>query len=241
MKNMLVRACALLLVLPAAALAETPTARELIAKNIEARGGEARLKEIASRKVVGTIVLQGREARMEVLAKRPNLMLQEMIAGEQRFITAFDGTQAWALNPMLGDTPQVIEGPPADALREQAQFDGLLLSAHRRGESIEMDGEEIVEGTPTWKLTIKGENRVTSVFLDQKTGLERKVTATIAGDAGDVLIESVISDYQPADGILVPRRVETRVGGQVQATVRIEDVEFNIPIEDSRFQMPSEP
>lgn len=56
-----------------------------------------------------------------------------------------------------------------------------------------------------------------------------------------MLIESVISDYQPADGILVPRRVETRVGGQVQATVRIEDVEFNIPIEDSRFQMPSEP
>lgn len=234
-------ACALALFVPAVALAQTPTptARELIARNVEARGGEARLGEIQTRRVVGTITLQDREARMEVLAKRPNLMLQEMVAGEQRFITAFDGKQAWALNPMLGDSPQPVEGPPADALKQQAQFDGLLLSAHRRGDAIEVVGPEIVEGTPTWKLAIKGADRVTHIFLDQKTGLERKVSATIAGDAGEVLVESVISDYEPVNGLLVPRKVETRVGGQQEATVRIETVEFNVPIDDSRFQMRS--
>ena len=135
------------------------------------------------------------------------------------------------------DTPQPVEGPPADALKQQAQFDGLLLSAHHRGDAIEVVGSEIVEGTPTWKLAIKGADRVTHVFLDQKTGLERKVSATIAGDAGEVLVESVISDYEPVNGLLVPRKVETRVGGQQQATVRIETVEFNVPIDDSRFQM----
>jgi outer membrane lipoprotein-sorting protein len=234
-------ACALALLMPAAAVAQapTPTARELIATNLEARGGEARLGEIQTRRVVGTITLQDREARMEVLAKRPNLMLQEMVAGEQRFITAFDGKQAWALNPMLGDSPQPVQGPPADALKQQAQFDGLLLSAHQRGDAIEVVGPEIVEGTPTWKLAIKGADRVTHIFLDQKTGLERKVSATIPGDAGDVLVESVISDYEPVNGLLVPRKVETRVGGQLEATVRIETVEFNVPIDDSRFQMRS--
>lgn len=220
------------------AAAEKPTLEALIAKNLEARGGDARLKAIETRKVTGTITLQGMDAKMEVLAKRPNLMFQEMRAGEQRFVTAFDGQQAWALNPMLGDVPQRVQGPQADALRDQAQFDGLLVGAHRRGEPIEIVGEEIVEGTPTWQLAIKRENRVTNVFLDKTTGLERKVSATIAGDAGDVLIESLISDYQPVDGAMVPRKVETRVGGQLQATIRIDSVEFNVPIDDSRFKMP---
>jgi outer membrane lipoprotein-sorting protein len=175
---------------------------------------------------------------MEVFAKRPNLMLQEMRAGEQRFVTAFDGQQAWALNPMLGDAPQRVEGPQADALRDQAQFDGLLIGAHRRGDTIEVLGKDIVDGTPTWKLAIRRDSRVTNVYLDQQTALERKVSATITGEAGDVLIESVISDYQPIDGAMVPRKVETRVGGQLQATVRIESVEFNVPIDDSRFKMP---
>jgi outer membrane lipoprotein-sorting protein len=215
-----------------------PTVAELIAKNVEARGGESRLSAITTRRVTGTITLQGMDARMEVLAKRPNLMLQEMLAGEQRFVTAYDGQQAWALNPMLGDAPQRVEGPQADALRDQAQFDGLLVGAHKRGEAIEVLGREVVDGTPTWKLAIKRDNRVTNVFLDEKTALERKVSATIAGDAGDVLIESVISDYQPIDGAMVPRKVVTRVGGQLQASVSIESVEFNVPIDDSRFKMP---
>ena len=237
MKRLLMCASVLLL-LPVSSGAQTPTVDELIAKNLEARGGEARLKAINTRKVSGTITLQGMDAKMEVLAKRPNLMLQEMTAGEQRFVTAFDGRQAWALNPMLGATPQRVEGPQAEALRDQAQFDGLLLGAHQRGETIEVAGKEIVEGTPTWKLAIKRENRATNVFLDEKTGLERKVSATITGDAGEILIESVISDYQPVDGAMVPRRVETRVGGQLQATVRIESVEFNVPVDDNRFEMP---
>ena len=242
MKQLLMCVCLLLLPVSSPAQAPAgdavPTARELIARNIEARGGAARLEAINSRKVTGTITLQGMDARMEVFAKRPNLMLQEMRAGEQRFVTAFDGQQAWALNPMLGDAPQHVEGPQADALRDQAQFDGLLIGAHRRGETIDVLGKDIVDGTPTWKLAIRRDNRVTNVYLDQQTALERKVSATITGEAGDVLIESVISDYQPIDGAMVPRKVETRVGGQLQATVRIESVEFNVPIDDSRFKMP---
>jgi hypothetical protein len=42
---------ALLLLLPASTFAQTPTADELIAKNIQAKGGEERLKGIQTRKV----------------------------------------------------------------------------------------------------------------------------------------------------------------------------------------------
>ena len=38
---------------------------------------------------------------------------------------------------------------------------------------------------------------------------------------------------------MVPRKVQTLVGGQTQATVTIDNVEFNVPIEDAQFKMPS--
>jgi outer membrane lipoprotein-sorting protein len=231
---------ALLLLCASTAGAQTPTVDALIEKYLAARGGESRLATIETRRVSGTITIGDREAKLRVLAKRPNLMLQEMSTGDQRFITAFDGQQAWALNPMLGDKAQRVDGPPANALRDQAQFDGPLLGARRRGDRIEVVGRETVEGSPTWKLAVHSEDRIVHVFLDEQSGLERKVSATIPGEAGDVLIESVFSDYATIDGTMLPRHVETRVGGELQATVRLESVEFNVPLDDAEFRMPAE-
>jgi outer membrane lipoprotein-sorting protein len=37
----------------------------------------------------------------------------------------------------------------------------------------------------------------------------------------------------------VPRKVQTLVGGKTQATVTIDSVEFNVPIDDAQFKMPA--
>ena len=234
--------CASVLLLSAAAAAsQTPTVEELIARNTESRGGASRLKEVNTRRVTGTITIQEREAAVEVLAKRPNLMVQEMQMDNQRFVTAFDGQQAWQLNPMFGPKPQVVKGPQADALRDQAQFEGPLAGAFNRGDKIEILGADVVDGTPVWKLQISSGERAITVFLDQTSGLERKVAMSLAREGEQLLIESVISDYHEVDGITIPRRVDTRIGGEMQASMRIESIEFNVPIEDSRFKMPSDP
>jgi hypothetical protein len=63
--------------------------------------------------------------------------------------------------------------------------------------------------------------------------------ATISENGMQLQIESLISDYKPVEGIMVPHKVQTMVGGQTQATVTIESVAFNIPLEDARFAMPA--
>ena len=100
---------ALCALLAAPAAAQTPTVDELLAKNMQARGG-GQLKNVKTRKVTGHVSTQGMEMQMTVLAKRPNMMLQEMKMGDRRLVTAYDGSQAWGLNPMIGDTPQVLQG-----------------------------------------------------------------------------------------------------------------------------------
>ena len=224
----------------APAAAQTPTIDELLAKNVESRGGLEKLRAINTRTVTGTVSAQGMEMSMKVYSKRPNLMLQEMQMGDRRMVTAFDGQQAWGINPMMGgDSPQPLTGLQADLLRDQAAFDGPLALARQRGDTMEVAGKETVDGTSAWKLVITHEGRQTSVYLDEKTGLERKVSSTITDNGTQMLIESVISDYQVTDGIQVPRQVRTLVGGQAQATVTIQSVEFNTPIDDAKFKIPA--
>ena len=70
--------CAVLLLGAGPLSAQTPSVDELLAKNTAARGGADKLKAVSTRKVEGTVAVQGMEMPMQVLAKRPNLMLQEM-------------------------------------------------------------------------------------------------------------------------------------------------------------------
>jgi outer membrane lipoprotein-sorting protein len=255
MKRVVLLACALV-AMPGLApvLAQTPTIDDLLARNVASRGGAEKLKAITTRKVTGKVVVrvqapgmgqQGQSAPptvempMEVIAKRPNLMRQEVRMQETRIVTAFDGQQAWAQNPMVGPSPQLLQGPQADIMRDQAQFDGPLAYARQRGDKMEVLGKEQVEGASTWKIAISREGRTTTVYLDETTALERKISASISQGGSQMVVESLISDYQPIDGIMVPRQVQTVIGGQTQATVTIDDVEFNVPIDDAQFKMPA--
>lgn len=229
----------LLTALVAPAAAQTPSVDELIAKNIAARGGEQKLKAINTRKIAGTVSAQGMEIPMTVLAKRPDKMFQEMSVQGQRIVTAYDGQQAWTINPMMGGKPAPLTGPQADMLEDQAWFDGPLAGARQRGDKMEIVGREDLDGKPAWKLAItRPGGQTTHIHLDAESFLERQVSARI-GEGGTAMdVKSVISDYQPVDGVLVPRKVETTVGGQPQASVTITAVEFNVPIDDTQFAMP---
>jgi outer membrane lipoprotein-sorting protein len=225
---------------PATGQAAAPTVDELLAKNTTARGGADKLKAIDTRKITGSVSAQGMDMTMTVYSKRPNLMLQEMEVAGRKIVTAFDGQKAWAINPMMGDTPQQLTGVQAELLGEQANFEGPLALARQRGDKMEVVGGESVEGENTWKLAITHDSRVTTVFIDQNTGLERKVSSNVTDGGMQLLIESFISDYQPTpEGIMVPRQVRTMIGGQQQTAVKISKIEFNVPIDEAMFKMPS--
>lgn len=229
----------LALLVAAPSYAQTPTAEELVAKNLAARGGLEKLQSLNTMKVTGTVAFQGMEMPMTLLTKRPNKMRQELTMQGQSIVQAFDGQTVWASNPMLGPGARALEGPQADALKNQALFDGPLVGYKERGDTIELVGPAEVEGAKAWKLKVaRQDGRSMFIFLDAATFLERQWSVTMEQNGLTMEVDTIIGDYQPADGVQVARSMRTIMGGNPMGTLKIDSVEFNVPVDDSVFVMP---
>ena len=229
----------LTLLVAAPSSAQTPTADELVAKNIAARGGEEKLKSLNTIKITGTVSAQGMEMPITLLTKRPNRMRQELSMQGQSIVQAFDGVTVWASNPMMGPGARAVEGPQADALKNQALFDGPLLGYKERGDTVEVVGSAEVDGAKAWKLKVsRKDGRAFHIFLDANTFLERQWSVTMEQNGLTMELDTFFQDYQPVDGVQMARSMRTVIGGNPAASVKINSVEFNVPVDDGVFVMP---
>ena len=225
----------------ATASAQTPSVDEIVSKTMAARGGLDKLRAVNTMKMVGKVSMQGRDFAITVMAKRPNLMLQEMTIDGARVVSAFDGEKVWVVNPMLGiNEPQEMSGAMADEMRDQSIFGGPLMGYKERGETLELVGPSTVGDVKTWKLKLSRANgRTMFIDVDAASGFELQWSRRVDQGGMSVDVDSVMSDYQPTDkGIVVPRTMRTLVGGHQQGLLKVDSVTFDVPIDDAAFQMP---
>jgi hypothetical protein len=224
-----------------AARAQTPSAEDIVAKNLAARGGLDKIRAVSSMKMTGTVTTQGMQIPLTVMTKRPNRMLQETTVQGTRMVSAFDGERAWAINPMLGSNqPTDLTGPQAESVKDQSTFDGPLVGYKERGDTLEVVGPADIAGGKAWKLKLTRKNgRVMSIYIDQQSYLEKEWSTTVEQNGMSMDFETVMSDYaQTPEGIMVARTLRTMVGGQQQGMLKVLTVEFNTPIDDAVFKKP---
>lgn len=221
----------------AAPRASAQTVDEIVAKNIQAKGGVEKIKAVQSMKQTSHIKVQGISASMTVYFKRPNLSRQEMNISGAQIIAAFDGTTAWGLNPMAGQTTaSPLPGPSAAQARKEADFDPPLLDYKARGTKVDYVGTEPAGGGKSYlhlRVTDK-DGTTTQVYLDAVTALEAKIVAE--GPTGPV--ETTLSDYRDVNGLKMPFALKTTAGGVVAADVTVDKIEFNLDMPNTLFSMP---
>ena len=225
-----------------AARAQTPSAEDIVAKNLAARGGLDKIRAVSTMKMTGTVTAQGMEMPLTVMTKRPNRMLQETTVQGTRMVSAFDGERAWTINPMLGSNqPTELTGRQAESVKDQSTFDGPLVGYKDRGDTLEVVGPADIAGGKAWKLKLTRKNgRVMSIYIDQQSYLEKEWSTTVDQNGMSMDFETVMSDYAPTpEGIMVARTLRTMVGGQQQGMLKVKTVEFNTPIDDAVFKKPS--
>ena len=229
------------LAIPGSAAAQTADA--LVQKNIEARGGAARLKAITTLRIVRTYGTFGANIPVTITKKREGLhRTDQALPGRPTVIRGLDATGAWeSING------KVSKRPPEQAaeLRElDADFDGFLVDYKAKGHSVEFVGRERAGGIDTYKLkvTLKS-GAVRHVWLDANTHLERRHEGTmLMPDGKPIPVIITFADWKDVQGVKFPFAIDEERNSFPPQTFAIytERVEINPAVDDALFAMPSE-
>ena len=229
----------------AALLSPIPTSAqtvdEIVARNLQAKGGAEKWKSIVAVKMTGTLTSQGREVPVTVYTKRPNLLRQDITTPAGTAVNAFDGVTPWTIAPGA-DLPRAITGPQADAARSNTDFDGPLLDYAAKGHKVELIGTEKLGPSEVYHLKLtRKDGGVEHYYIDAGTNLEIRRTIEMEGATGKQTLESEMLDYKSVDGMMIPHTMRQSVAGMPVMEMRIQKIEFNPPIEDALFRMPKTP
>ena len=238
--------CVLCGVLTLAGLASAETLEEILAKNLEVRGGEDAILAVQSTRSSGTMRMGGSAAGALVVPfiaefKRPNKVRIEFTMQGMTAIQAYDGEVGWSVMPFLGRTePEEMAEDLLKDIKDQADFDGALVNYEEKGHTVELLGTEDVDGTPAYKLRVtKANGDVVDLFLDQEYYIEFKADTTREVQGSEVEISTVFGDYKEVDGLLFAHSVEMSLAGNPAGQViTIEKIALNVEIDDDRFTMP---
>jgi len=221
------------------------TADEIIAKNIQARGGLDKLKSVQTIKATATMAMgPGMEAPGLLIQKRGNLARLEFTVQGLTAVQAYDGKNAWQIMPFTGKKdPELMPADEAKEIEETADVDGPLVDYKSKGHQVELLGKEKVEGTDAYKLKVSLKNGdVLTVYIDADSFLTIKEETKRTVRGTEQVVEQSIGDYKDVNGLIIPFAMESGVkGSQEREKLTITKIELNVPADDSIFKMPAAP
>lgn len=170
-------------------------------------------------------------------ARRPNqIIVDSEIPGVGNMRQGYDGTTAWAMDPMQG--PRILDGMEAAALIEGSSFNSMtrspdLFSAMEAAGTADVAGDAATCVKFTWKS-----GRETTDCFSNASGLLTRTIAKQVTQAGEVEVEMFMKDYRNVGGMMVPHLIESSMMG-MQMIITTTSVEFTAPAA-AMFELPAE-
>lgn len=220
------------------------TVDEVIAKNIQARGGMDKIKSVQTIRSTGKMQFGPMEAPGSMVQKRPDMVRVDFTVQGLTAIQAYDGSQAWAIMPFTGKKdPELMPADEAKEMKEDADIDGPLVDYKAKGNQVELMGKEDVEGTPAYKLkvTLK-DGDVKYMYLDTDSGLQIKEEEKRMIRGTEQETDTILGDYREVNGLLFPFAIDSGLkGSSERQKMTVDKVEINVPVDDASFKMPAAP
>ena len=221
-----------------------PTADELVAKNIEAKGGATALHNLQTLRLTGKVLVQQGQIELAYveIKKRPDEVRTEASLQGMTQIEAYDGKEGWKISPFQGrKDPERMSADDVKALVEDSEIDGPLVDWKAKGSTVEYLGTEDVEGTNAHKLKVVRKNGdVSFVYLDPDHFLEIRVVTQRTRHGAYEEVETDLGDYEKAGGVFVPTSIESgRKGAPDKQRIIIDKVEANVSVDDAIFHFPA--
>lgn len=237
---------------PAAAPASSlPAVDQVLAKYVQALGGEQALRKVTSRLITATWELPTGpggntpvQAQLERYDRAPNLTMSVNRTPMYTTAMGFDGTTAWLEDAKgaVANAPAIDQGHlkrSADlyqSLDLKQQFTGLAVAGM---EKVNGHDTYVVTGTPA------GE-RPEKLFFDTQSGLLLREEILVHTPVGDSPIAVEYDDYRDTgSGVKFPFVIRNIPGAPYtlysltsHSTIRVQKVQDNVPVDDSKFMKP---
>ncbi len=233
----LVLSGAILATRPASAQEKLPPAEELIAKNIEASGGEAAMNKVKNRVTEATIEMGGQKGSVILYEAAPNKALSiSEIPGMGKQMQGTDGTVYWMQGP---GGAMILDNEDMQAMERQTTFNPILQwkRFYTKAETI---GVEAVAGSPAYKVQMTPKQGAPETwYLDQKTNLLVRMDMTQEAMGTQAVIQAYMEDYRKVDGIMIAHKMRTSAGPMEQV-LTFTSVKHDVDLPADRFAPPPE-
>lgn len=219
------------ILLSAGFVSNAQTVDEIIASHLEAIGGAEKWQSYESMRLSGNAQQMGLTFPVTVISMRPNLNKVVVDVMGKQIIDAFDGKDAWSINPLMGSADPQKKTDEESKEAALQNFESDFINFREKGYSLTLEGKEEVEGTECYVLKlVKAEGHEEYHYLDTETYVTiMNRTFPQSGPAKGQAVETYFSDYQEVEGagVLIAFTFEQRMDGQVVMQMTTEKVEFN--------------
>ena len=220
------------------------TADQLVAKNIEAKGGAAALQALKTLKLSGKLLVNDGKLQLAWLQtkKQPGEVRTDATLQGMTLVQAYDGKEGWKISPFQGrKDPEKLSADDCKALIEDAEMAGPLVNWKEAGSTVSYVGREDVDGTDAYKLKVVRKNGdVNFVYLDPDHYLEIRVVSQRTEQGAQIETETDLGNYEKIAGVFIPFSMESgqRHSPDKQKLV-VEKAEPNVDVDDTIFHFPA--
>jgi hypothetical protein len=228
---------------PAATPAPTPaapTGDQILAKYIEALGGQAAIDKMKTLVMKGTYAgFNGTPVPYEVDLAAPDKFYINATSPQGTIERGFDGKAAWEkgprgvnelMNPVLDDLKSTFLFFHNIKLKEQ-------FTRLRGGRKDKIGDRDVIVVNG-----MTADNHREQLFFDAETGLLRRRISYLETPIGVIPNQVDFEDYRDVDGVKVPFTVKVLSVEPGLVSTRIyTEIKLNAPVDDAKFKMPAAP
>lgn len=222
------------------AAAQAQTADEIIQKYTASMGGLDAFNKVTSAKITGNIINQGMPMPLTIQLINNKAVRTDVDAMGQEIVTVYNKGTGWKINPYAGaETATELSGQELIDARLQAGLANNLMDYKKRGHSVELAGQEDVEGIKCYKIKVVSadDKKETIYFINTADYLLIKTTATRDIQGQEMEVETFYSDLKDFGGIKFYMTRSLKIQGQVFQEVKLDKVELNVPVDENIFKM----
>jgi hypothetical protein len=218
---------------------------DLVAKNIQARGGIEAIHAMQSLTYRGKLLVNDGQIELgfvQIVERPSNIRVEASIQGLTQ-IQAYNGTIGWQINPFQGrKDPERMSADDIKSLAETvADFDGSLVDWQKKGNKLEYVGTEDVEGTQAYKIKLtRPSGDIEYVYLDPDHYLEIRLLSQRTEHGVTVETETDLGDYEKIQGVFVPFSVEFGLkGSSDRQKLIVSSAKVNAKTDGASFTLPA--